>query len=371
MEPFEKVALQIATDDLRYAAGSTLSAREPVHPKLWPSFQWGVTLAFEGQKHLARAHGIQLELGWNPAVAEAARHSSKLFDDSWLLVEGVIQRFEDLLDANRLCFFPEVRDRDLDRHRTDLSVMTDGSEVVLTNVSGLFMMGVPVEVASNYSAVGPLGHELALGLGHAAASLTGQSEGELNRHGNRDLPPALWSDADSRFALASVYGGALPRALAVALITLHSAVQCAREWTLTDCCDSCGRASRKHRYVVLYQALRSLEALRQSSLAIGALAQARLAEALEPAGGAPAILSPPFRRLRNGWLHLGMGDIANRLPAEPTADDIVHAYTGLDVAELDGIVAGGLNHFAAVSNSWMLEAGPDGSTLFDHLRTPR
>ncbi len=34
----------------------------------------------------------------------------------------------------------------------------------------------------------------------------------------------------------------------------------------------------------------------------------------------------PYRRLRNGWFHLGLGDIEARLPAEPDILSVIEAY---------------------------------------------
>jgi len=356
-------------DDLRYATGSVLSVASPrgVHPKLWGFVQWGVMVAYEGHKHLANAHSLDLELSWDPEVAAAARHSGKFFDDRWLSLDGVIGRFEELLASNRAAYFPPGRrGRAFDFLRHDLSIMIADEEVVLTNVSGYFMMGTPPATAANLEAIGPHGHRLAMGIGEAAAAFTSETLDAIRQHGNRELPPVSWWDATSSKALASAFGGELPPPLAIAVMTVQSAVQIARRWARASCCRACVRAARKHRFIVTHQALRSLELLRDGGRDLGRVGAMHVEDALRQHN---YLLSAPFRRLRNGWLHLGTTDLATELSADATSTDLVRGYADMAPEELDAVVDGALDDIARALNAWILRPDPRGRTLRDHLHS--
>lgn len=293
------------------------------------------------------------------------------FDDRGLALEGVVDRFQLLLNASHLAYFPPDRlGREYDYLRHDLSVMVFGGEVVLTNVSGFFMMGLPADSARDPESPGAHGNRLAFGIGQATSAFTTETLEDVMEHGNHDLPAVDWRDATASDALPSTYGGQLAAPNALALMTIHSAVQAARMWAHTHCCEGCASAARKHRFVTLYQALRSIEVLSETGVEIGDIGREAIATLLGPETGARTILSGPFRRLRNGWVHLGVGDVAAQLPADPWPSDLVSAYTKIEPAELDVIVDTGLQGFAAISNAWMLEPGVDGSTLLEHLVDP-
>lgn len=327
LEPHQRLSIITAANDLRYVGGSVLKAGS--HPKAWPFAQWGATVAFEARKHLGDAHGEQLDLGWEFAVAEAARHSGKFFEDKSLMFDGVVQAFRDLLDANHLAYFPtDRRGRAFDFLRDDLSMTTSEGEVVLSNISGLFMLGMSPERAADMESWGPHAVTLASGIGRAAALFTGLDIKLLSRHGNHELPAPTWWDGKADKALASSYGGEFSPEVAVALVSIHSAVQSARLWTGTNCCEPCASAALKHRFVVLYQALRSVQLLRDSSIHLGSLAMGYLRELLDDSN-AKVVLSQPLRNLRNGWLHLGFGDIATGLGETPNALTPVVVYTGM------------------------------------------
>jgi hypothetical protein len=362
----ERLSLDIATDDLRYVSGTVLAATvSGAHPRVWPFTQWGSMVAFEARKHLEDVHSRDLRLPWDSAVAEASRHSNKFFDDTRLLVDGTLDRFSELLASNRRAFFPDDRLRMFDGLRDDLSVIVVNGEVVLTNVSGLFMMGTPASVAAELSGPGPYAMRLSQGIGAAAAAFTGLGYDDLIVHGNHDAATAVWSDAKSDRALGSAYGGRLGPNLSIALMTIQSAVQSARFWANASCCDQCHIAALKHRFVVTLQAMRSMRALSETTL--DSRSREWLGAILGPDPDAGPLLTAPFRRLRNGWMHLGIGDVAESLPADPQPSDLVRACTGLSLEEFARTVDASIEHFARTANAWLADPGPDGSTIFDHL----
>ena len=368
----DALALRMTMDDLTYASGSALSAATSggTHPKLWGFVQWGVVVAYEGHKHLANAHSLDLELGWDPEFAAAARHSSKFFVDRWLSLDGVIGRFEQLLASNHAAYFPpNRRRRAFDFLRHDLSIMIANDEVILTNVSGYFMMGTPPTTIADLEAIGAQGHRLTMGIGEATAAFTGETLDAIRQHGNSDLPAVSWWDATSSKALASAFGGELPPPLAIAVLTVQSALQIARRWAHASCCPACVRAARKHRFIVLYQALRSLELLRVSGRGLGRVGAAHVEEALRQHKDVD-LLSAPFRRLRNGWLHLGTTDLATELTADATSTDLVRGYADMDLDAFDAVVDRALDDVARALNVWILQPYARGRTLLDHLHSP-
>lgn len=372
MQPHERLALRIATGDLRYVSGSAISAAtgEDLHPRVWPFTQWGAMVAYETQKYLGRNGGQSLELSWDPAIAEAARHSNKFFEDKGLEIDGVVRQFQLLLEANYDAYFPKGRDHGLDPLRNDLSVIVLDGELLLTNVSGFFMTGVPVEHASDLTAMGPHARRLAVGIGQATRALTGASVGQVFEHGNKDQTTPTWWDTKSYEALPNAFAGALDPPVAMAMLTLLSTVQSARYWARADCCSDCASAASKNRFVTLYQAVRSIERFwLEGHVKKQSTAQKCVEDILDAT--AESVLTHSLRRLRNGWLHLGLGNVAGLLPSDPTVGDVVLAYTGMTMSQLDELVDDGLVAFAKTMNAWALSPTPMGSNLTDYLVEPR
>jgi hypothetical protein len=83
------------------------------------------------------------------------------------------------------------------------------------------------------------------------------------------------------------------------------------------------------------------------------------------------VLSPPYRKLRNGWFHLGLADIADVLPKEPYVLSLVPAYTGSDALALVNLVERCLNALSRELNAWLLEPTKDGEGFTDRLRRVR
>lgn len=357
--------MTIAASDLQYVAGSIIGVGS--HPRSWATSQWGVMVTFELDRTLRRVHGADPGLGWEPTIAAAARHAGKFFDGKRNLDE-MLTTFQLLVESNRQVFFPSRRARALDFLRDDVSFITDGSDLVLTSVSGQFMLGFPPEKVLNIADWGPHARALMAGVGQAAAwAFEGRDLNGFAAHGNHDDDAASWWDGKLSNVMPAAFAGELSVELALSLITIHSTIQAARRWARTTCCAWCASASLKHRYVVLHHAARSFEMLSGRPDLLGPGATEHLRNLMADVH-VRTVVTPPYRRLRNGWLHLGLGDIAHHLPRNPDVLSLVSAYTGVDPLALDDFVDRGLDAVAALTNAWITEPDPGGATIFDNLR---
>lgn len=356
--------MTIAACDLQYAAGSILTAKG--HPRLWPMSQWAVMVTYELQQSLRDATP---NLSWDPVIAEAARHGGKFFDGKGdRNLTAVIRSFESLITANREAFFPPARRfRVLDRLRDDLSVITDGDEVLLTSVGGQFMLGFPPSQLVNFSAWGPHALTLMQGVGQAAGLVFPDRRlEEFAAHGNHSDTSVTWWDGKLSEVIPATFAGELSAELALALITIHSTVQAACKWASTDCCPWCAAAALKHRFVVLHHAARSVEQLHSQIDQIGERSADHL-DALWADPDVKLVTTLPYRRLRNGWFHLGLGDIEARLPTEPDVLSVIEAYTHEATEPFARLVNDALTTLARELGLWMGAPAKGGGTMFDRL----
>lgn len=368
MELHEQLSIAIAASDIRYVAGRLLTSKG--HPRSWPFSQWGAMVAFETQKNLREVHDHRLNFDWEDAVAAAARHGGKFFDGRSAQLDRVVADFRVLATATTAAYYPEDRQgRELDYLRADLSVISDGPEVLLTNVSGHFMVGLPPHRGADIHSWGPHVQTLTTGVGQMANTLLQTSVEELSAHGNHAEDPVTWWDGDISEVIPATFGGELGTDLAMAVISIHSTAQAARRWARAICCQSCIAASLKHRFVVLHHAVRSIQQLHERAELLGPVATSYV-QILSESAVLRAVVSQPFRNLRNGWLHLGLGDIAAALPATSNILTPVSVYTKMEIAEFDELVDQGLEQVTAGIGKWIAEPGVDGSSLFDHLRPP-
>lgn len=366
MELHEQLATAIATADLRYVAGTCLNA--PGHPRGWVFTQWGTMVAFEAVKNLNDVHGIDLCVQWERAVAAAARHGAKYFDGRRNQLGAVVADFEALLDATHIAFFPEDRlGRAFDFLRDDLSVVRDGDRLLLTNVTGHFMMGLPPDRALNTDKWGPHMRELTMGIGNATASFTDEEVDALREHGSSVLGSAEWFDGKIARDVPAAFGGGLEPGLALALLSIASTMEGARRWAQVDCCVECAVAALKHRFIVLHHGVQSLKRLAEQPTLVGAVGEQYLAE-ITAAPSLSRVTEQPFRDLRNGWLHLGLSDIADRLSGDVSITTPVELYAGVSAPELSDTVDEGLELATQLLQNWMLEADEQGETLYTRLQ---
>lgn len=142
MELHERLSIAMAASDLKYVAGRILTAGDS--PRSWPFNQWGAMVAFEAQRTLRNVHDLHFEFEWEEDVAAAARHGGKFFDGRPRQLDRVVADFRESAKATHVAFYPDDRlGREFDVLRDDLSVITDGPQVLLTNVTGHFMVGLP------------------------------------------------------------------------------------------------------------------------------------------------------------------------------------------------------------------------------------
>ncbi|KAB1661697.1 hypothetical protein F8O07_07310 [Pseudoclavibacter sp. CFCC 13796] len=369
MELHEKLSLAIAASDLRYVAGSILGAEN--HPRTWPFAQWGAMVAYETAKTLSDVHACRLELGWELEIATAARHGGKFFDVRRASqLDDVVADFHALGIATHAAFYPDDRrGRLFDFLRDDFAVLADGPELVLTNVTGHFMVGLPPDRVVQVDSWGPHVHDLAMGIGQLTTALVGEGRYELRTHGNKDSESLTWWDGKIAKVVPAIFGGQLEPDLAMAVVSILSTVQASRLWAHAECCGSCDAASLKHRFVVLHHAARSLQQLAARPEILQPLASKHV-HALTDSADLRTIVDAPFRRLRNGWLHLGLGDIAATLPTEVNILTPVQAYTQMDLLPFTELVDRGLDQIATGIGAWLAEPGDKGLRLFDCLHRP-
>ncbi len=366
MELHEQLATAIARADLRYVAGTCLNA--PGHPRGWVFTQWGTMVAFEAAKHLNDVHGIDLGLRWEQTVAAAARHGGKYFDGRRNQLGAVVADFEALLVATHVAFFPEDRrGRAFDFLRDDFSVVTDGDRLLLTNVTGHFMMGLPPDRALNTDQWGPHARELTIGIGNATASFTDEGVEAIREHGSSVLGPATWRDGKIARDVPTAFGGELQPGLTLALLSIASTMEGARRWAKADCCVECAVAALKHRFIVLHHGVQSLRRLAEQPTLVGAVGERYLSE-IATVPSLNRVIEQPLRNLRNGWLHLGLSDIADRLPGNVSIITPIEVYAGLSAPELSDAVDEGLEVATQLLQNWMLEADEHGETLYTRLQ---
>lgn len=368
MELHEQLSIAIAVSDARYTAGRLLNAGG--HPRSWLFSQWGVMVAFETQKHLKDVHGTSLNFDWEDDVAEAVRHGGKFFDVRSTPIDSILDDFRLLAEATTRAYYPEERrGRAFDFLRADLSVVCDKSELVLTNVTGHFMIGLSPHLGADLNLWEPHIRTLTMGIGQMAGALTGMNVQEISVHGSHIDRFPTYLDGDIAKVIPATFGGEFDTDLALSVISIQSTVQSARRWAHAECCNTCIAAALKHRFVILHHAVRSILQLRERAEVRGPVAAAYL-KALSDSADLQKIASKPFRKLRNGWFHLGLGDIAADLPKNPNILSPVITYTRMEIEEFADLVNRCLNLLAETINEWLLEGGDGGFTLFDFLRQP-
>lgn len=360
--------MDIALGDLRYVAGSVL--KSDGGPKSWPFVQWAAAVGFEAQKHLGDVHDIRLKLDWEREFAATARHGSKFFDGRTTQLDSVVKDLSLLASATHLSFSPPNRRGGpiFDFLRDDLSVIADGDEVLLTNVTGHFMVGLPPERAAQLAVIGLHVRTLTTGLGQLTSMFTGAGVDEIRKHGNAEPTHLSCWDGKMKRALPATFGGELDLGLAFAVISILSTVQCAQRWGRAVCCASCAAAALKHRFVVAHHAAKSIASLAGRDV-LGPLGSERLA-VIASADEALVLTSGPYRKLRNGWLHLGLGDVAADFSDGSGPLAVVRAYTDSDPATLATTVDTYLGKLSITLNDWLLTPAQNARGLFSHLHRP-
>lgn len=365
MEDHMRLSLAIAVSDLKYVCGMLHSSG--THPRSWAFSHWGTTVAFETLKHLSAAHETHIILGWEPKIAAAARNGGKFFEGNRGQFKRVIKDFRQLIEATHAAYFAADRiGPEYDFLRDDFAVLTDGDDLLLTNVTGHFMVGLPANRGSDMEEWGPHLRALNFGIGQLTRYLAPSIREELHLHGAAPAESLSWWDGRVEEFVSGIFSGELKSDLAFSLVSILSTLQCAGRWARTDCCVSCQVAALKHRFVVLYHALSSLGQLRSRTTGLGPIAEMQLS-ALVDTPRARTLVDRPFRSLRNGWLHLGFSDIAIEMRSNVNFFSPIRLYTGMEPDEFATFVDEGIDETTADLQSWMSSSGNQGASYLDCL----
>jgi len=333
--------------------------------------QYGAMAAYESRIFFEQQVGILPPPPmWDPAMAAAARHAGKFFEDTHRHLDGVVDYFARLVEANHEFFFPKSRPaRWLDGLRSDLAILLLDSTPVLTNVGGYFLLGVAPSVRLDVSAAGPHVRDLAAGIGQTARWLGFDSSATHTGPVTVEESRLVWRDADTQQALAMVFGGAFEPSLAMAMMTIQGAVSSAHRMARSGCCAGCNAAAFKQRFLVTYQVLLSLQQLHETDGRLTSHGQLRL-DAILASAPVRELQSRGYRRLRNGLLHLGLGDVPVGTDGVVTLRDVIFHYTGVDPDNVVAVVDEAVDDVRRGLEDWCLTPPPGGTGLTRVLRKP-
>ncbi|MCD4849660.1 hypothetical protein LN996_02420 [Arthrobacter sp. AK01] len=324
-------------------------------------------VAYEAKTHFERTEGWNLAVTWDDDVAAASRTSGKFFEDNRRLIQGVAGHFEDLIESNHGTFFPRDRRAPwLDLLRDDLAVATQGRVPLLTNIGGHYLMGMTADHVASWESAGEQAFLLARGIGNMASRFVGAEE--IHQHSNiLNGPEISWWDGKSKKCFPNILAGEFDPAMSAALITIQGTCVITEQYARTRCCTDCESAALKHRFVLLYQILKSLDSLNASTVALGPIARQYLTTALEAPFAAEMLAERRYRQLRNGLVHLGFADLKDRVEGDWTFDSMIRAYSGRDRDVLEGLVDVTLRDLAETLTAWVLAPATRGG-LFRVLR---
>ncbi|MFB7797251.1 hypothetical protein [Isoptericola sp. NPDC056134] len=367
ISPHARLALGIALADVQYVFGALMRPADTIGKALF--VQWGLMTSYEAQRHVAAALGSEFSPVWDPDMAKSARMAGKFFDDRKRTIEDLADYFRRINSTNRGVFFaPHRRGPAFDFLRTDLGILLHDGIPMTTSVSGLFATGVNPDEPFSYEAHGPRLSKLTEQVGRTFASL-----GATQRHsGPAPFDPSrfTWRDADSASLSDAVFEGVFNSSMTLAMMTLQGAARTANHLSRSECCTQCAAAALKHRYVVAYQALVSLRLLRPNTM-LPASAQARIDAILDTPESAH-MMTDEYRRLRNGWLHLGLTDVPHdddedALSLERTVD---HYTRGESIAEVASVTDVALNAVASALDEWCMSPKTASMPLSSILQVP-
>lgn len=169
----------------------------------------------------------------------------------------------------------------------------------------------------------------------------------------------------SRFT-PTIFAGEFSQGLTFAVVSILSSIQAVRRWTDTTCCSSCAFAALKHRFVVLHHAVRSLLKLQGRGELLGSCGTRHLA-VISESKTLQTLVTHPFRKLRNGWLHLGLGDLSLDKESILDLNYLINAYTGFSTDDFADLVDRGLSEISGVLVDWARQPSANGTGQFDTL----
>ncbi|MFS0700028.1 hypothetical protein AB6N24_08670 [Cellulomonas sp. 179-A 4D5 NHS] len=366
-DPPAALALAIALADLQYLHSALIRPNDPTSG--WLFVQWAVMTSYEARPHIAAAIGVkQSAAAWDVDMATAARMAGKFFDDKKRTIEDLADYFDRLRARNREQFFPADRPfgRTFDFLRTDLSVLLYDDIPITTSIGGFFSIGASPDESLASTALGPrlakLTEEVGRLMRQLNAELThaGPVPFEASRFAARDVNTGKLSD--------TVFEGMFDTAMALAMLTIQGSARAAHHLSHSTCCALCVFAALKHRYVVAYQALVSLRRLRTDS-ALPPSARTIIDAVLDTPECAH-MLTDGYRRLRNGWLHLGLSDVPHDGNTLYLSQMIEHYTGGESVARVVAVTDTALGVVATALDEWCMRPKIASKPLASILHVP-
>jgi len=363
--PHERLSLEIAHADLIYVAAALGNAEWDVGgARRWPFLQYAALVAFETKKHYRAVWDIELEAAWDETTATRARMSAKYLDDNRRTISDTRAYFAEMLASNHGAFFPPDRlGEEFDFLRDDLSVASTNGTPLGTNVGGHFIAGFDPQTSGDWAAAKTHAFDLSRGIGNIARQVVGDELDDASTHRLAIASPAIWWDGKSAEFLPQLFAGEFDEALTMALMTLIATARAVNDAARPVCCGNCRFAALKHRFVVLYQTARSLEILsnedhtgRPETLEFfGTLFSDKLVS---------RILERRFKALRNGLVHLGLGDVADQVALDASANGLIGAYTGLTGQDFENLVDQSLSSLLDLAMEFLVTSRIGGNGLF-------
>lgn len=282
--------------------------------------------------------GQSLALG-NADIIEQSRHRTKMFDDTHLGMDGVVEFFSDqLIAAHKTFFIDRVRLPLAKSWKTDLTLGDYDGRQIATSHTMHFGMGTPMDMlAGDY-------REVLVSTGRDM----GQYLRQLTDYLRQMFPEMKWGghsflsqidgrkltlrDVRSAKYYQSCFGGQLSLGLLASLDTFRCAVNSIDVMISEDVSAEAADALFKIRFITLYHLLSGLKQLRSEHAAsLSAIELGRLDELLEHQDSEVFEL-PGSRPLRNTLIHYGLSRKC------PTADlDLGSPLCGLSDVYLPGI----------------------------------
>lgn len=368
LSPAFRLGLLLARADLGYVRAALDGG---VVERGLAFLQHSVLVAFEAREFCSRQLGVDMPgLAWDHSLATASRNTNKFFDDTRRDLEQLASDVNTFGVATRDAYTGGWRRR-LARaagiHNPDLGVMIVASVPVSTTVTMAYYAGAQVPGPDNVQQAGRAVHDLARGVGQMVATLGADTV--------THRPPASeldsewsWRDGESTAYYAEAFAGNLSVRYVPLMIMLQSAAATAALLARTDCCSECAVAAFKHRLVVAHHVARSLIKLKDAGV-LGPGAARRVDAALtEPS--VSEVLG--LRALRNGFVHLGLSDVPDRVFASPDPLEAVvaHYSAGRSYTQVEHMA----DQAAAVLHShlteWLLTTAPEGTGPAAVLRPP-
>ena len=364
-EVVRQVGFRIARADLSYVHSALL------RPSTRQMFlQWASVVAFEARNFVARDPDDRVVAVDAQSPWAHARHSIKHLGDGQRPHPEVLSYLDALVRSNRSAFFsPGRRLRLLDRFRDDLALTLLDGRPALSNISGLFGMGVGVDplIAAEWSALSGHARDRGYEIGQTIALLTGET---LPEHAGPLIEAVRITHTDSKSdqVFRAMFGGGLAFGLVGVLSSIAHGLVVVEKLAVSRCCSDCRFAAFKQRLVAVHHAKESLALLANGNPRVPQHVQDRTAE-IVGSKEVRLVDGEQWRKARNGLLHLGVGDLPPDVLKSLAEEDlwaVAEAYVHRPEPELSSNVDVALHHLSAQLEAWCV-SGPAGGASYLRL----